>query len=231
MRSTYNADCMTLMTPTPIWKKFRNIFLFLLTIGASLTLGLLSFSGMFVLWPIIPLAIASFILAVAYEGEIFWQNIKGAFKTLFSRQALKIQLLREFLHDNINSKEDKELPVLLKDYLLLIRQYEDLAHLAEHHTLNDEDLDYQKLLKDKIKRFELEFARHLFSLNEEEEKEKEAHSQAIKDLRAWFVKKGGKLISINTVYEQGCLLSAAYSVLQQGPVLPLAQVTYCLIPS
>lgn len=190
MRFTYDADCTTIMTPpvTPLWKKFRNIFLFLLTIGASLTLGLLSFSGMFVLWPIIPLAIASFILAVAYEGEIFWQNIKGAIKTLFSRDALKIQLLREFLHDNILSKDDKDLPILLKDYLMLVRQYEELAHHAEHHSPSADDLHYQKLLKDKIKRFELEFARHLFNLNEKEEKQ----SEAMKELRAWFEKKGGK---------------------------------------
>lgn len=35
---------------------------------------------MYALYPILPLAFAAFGLSVAYEGEVYLQNIKGAFK-------------------------------------------------------------------------------------------------------------------------------------------------------
>ena len=47
-----------------------------LTFGASLILGFLSFSGMYILVPMFPVAFAAFGLSVAYEGEIYLQNIK-----------------------------------------------------------------------------------------------------------------------------------------------------------
>lgn len=58
----------------------RYVALASLTIGASLILGFLSFGGMYALYPILPLAFAAFGLSVAYEGEVYLQNIKGAFK-------------------------------------------------------------------------------------------------------------------------------------------------------
>lgn len=174
------------MNLKPAKKKIRNVLLFLLTIGASLTLGLLSFSGMFVLWPLIPLAIAAFNLAVAYEGEIFWQNIKGAFKTLSGRHALRRQLLREFLHDHINDKTD-DLPILLQAYL---KHIQDL-HALEHQLVHADDLtaseieslkQRRRLLRDKIKRYEIEFAQHLFDLDSDEKD----LSDDVKALRQWF---------------------------------------------
>lgn len=41
------------------------LFLLLLTVGASLILGFLSFGGMYALWPVLPLAFAGFALSVA----------------------------------------------------------------------------------------------------------------------------------------------------------------------
>lgn len=79
----------------------RNLLLLLLTIGASLILGFLSFGGMFALWPILPLAFAAFGLSVAYEGEIYLQNIKGAFNKLFKRDYLKHQLANKYLHEHL----------------------------------------------------------------------------------------------------------------------------------
>ena len=60
-----------------------NIALIILTAGASLILGFLSFGGMYALLPFLPLAFAGFALSVSYEGEIYLQNIKGALKKLF----------------------------------------------------------------------------------------------------------------------------------------------------
>ncbi|MFJ1268448.1 hypothetical protein ACD661_07780 [Legionella lytica] len=74
-----------------------NLALILLTTGASLILGLLSFSGMFALIPVLPFAIATFVLSVAYEAEIYLQNIQGALGKLFKYNYLQNQLAREFL--------------------------------------------------------------------------------------------------------------------------------------
>ncbi len=177
------------MSLRPFKKKIRNALLFILTFGASLTIGLLSFSGMFVIWPIIPLAIAAFLLAVAYEGEIFWQNIKGAFKTLFSRQALRRQLLREFLYKNIAKNTDLQtLPILLQDYLKDIQELQDLECHAEHITLSIENKAYRKRLNQKIKAFEIEFAKYLLDL-----KSPDTHlSKDAKELRQWFRANNGE---------------------------------------
>lgn len=70
------------MHPNFLKKIPYRLMLILLVAGASLILGLLSFGGMFALWPIWPLALTAFILSVAYEGEVYWQNIKGALKKL-----------------------------------------------------------------------------------------------------------------------------------------------------
>ena len=71
--------------------------LLLLTLGASLIIGLLSFGGFYTLMPSLSLAFASFILSVAYEGEIYYQNIKGALNHLFSAKAFKEELALIYL--------------------------------------------------------------------------------------------------------------------------------------
>ena len=78
----------------------RYLALFLLTFGASLILGFLSFGGMFALWPILPLAFSAFVLSVAYEGEIYLQNIKGALNKLFKHNHLQRQLANNYLLNN-----------------------------------------------------------------------------------------------------------------------------------
>ena len=66
-----------------------HLTLLLLTSGASLILGFLSFGGMLALSPLLPLAFAAFALSVAYEGEIYLQNIKGALNKLFKYNHMK----------------------------------------------------------------------------------------------------------------------------------------------
>jgi hypothetical protein len=63
-------------------KKLKNFSMIILASGASLVVGLLSFGGFYALWPIWPLALASFFLSVIYEGEIFKKTILGAFKKI-----------------------------------------------------------------------------------------------------------------------------------------------------
>lgn len=84
-------------------KPSRRLALFLLACGASLIVGLLSFGGLFALWPILPLAGAAFVLSVAYEGEIYLQNIKGAMNKLFKPDHLKRQIAKDYLLEHLQT--------------------------------------------------------------------------------------------------------------------------------
>lgn len=68
-----------------------------LSAGASLILGLLSFGGMYALWPALIPALISFVLSVAYEGEIYIQNIERAFDKIFTTNYFEHQLAKQFL--------------------------------------------------------------------------------------------------------------------------------------
>src|SRR3990167_6490880 len=78
-------------------------------LGAVLIIGFLSFSGMYVLWPFLPVAIIAFILSVGYEGEIYLQNIKSAFDKLFLPRYTQELIGKECLHELLQEVEEKKL--------------------------------------------------------------------------------------------------------------------------
>ncbi|MCH9756588.1 MAG: hypothetical protein K0U37_05290 [Gammaproteobacteria bacterium] len=80
-----------------IKKTLYRFSLSILAAGASLILGLLSFGGMYALWPALIPAIISFVLSVAYEGEIYSQNIERAFEKIFTKNYFEHQLTKDFL--------------------------------------------------------------------------------------------------------------------------------------
>lgn len=112
-----------------------------LTIGVSLMLGLLSFGGMYAIWPLWPVALLSFALSSIYEGEIYIRNIKGAFKKLFSphnqlQQKLAKQCLLEIL--STYPENSPQFPAFCHDYIKLHRRKDQLTKAgATHHTLED----------------------------------------------------------------------------------------------
>lgn len=85
----------------------RSFLILAFAIGASLIIGFLSFSGMYVLLPLLPLAIAAFVLSIAYEGEIYLQNIRGAFDKLFNPNYYKEQLAKECLRELLPHEEER----------------------------------------------------------------------------------------------------------------------------
>lgn len=143
------------------------LFLLLLTLGASLIIGFLSFTGMFALAPFLGLAIGAFILSVAYEGEIYLKNIKGAFHKLFKSNYLKNQLAKDYLfhqfeNDTINSK-DLNCPQFFKDYEAAL----NLLHKFEHKRLDKKSKKVKRKIEKSLKDMEKWFALQLFSENEE----------------------------------------------------------------
>lgn len=158
-------------------KKLPYYFLlFLLTTGASLILGLLSFGGMYVLFPLLPLAIASFALSVSYEGEIYLQNIKGALSKLFKPFHAQRQLAKQFLLENFPKQLNDETPQFFKDYAKQLRLYK----AYENKYLTKECLKRKQQIAKTIFDMEKWFALELFT------KGKSQQSQYQKDLQNWL---------------------------------------------
>ncbi len=91
-----------------------------LTLGASLLLGLLSFGGMYVLWPWLSLSIAAMFLSVIYEGEIYHKNITNALNKLLDKNFTAEILGEEFLNNFDFTKTN--LPNFFKTYKKLAQR-------------------------------------------------------------------------------------------------------------
>lgn len=101
-------------------KFFKQSLTILLTLGASLLLGLLSFGGMYVLLPLLSVSIAAFVLSVIYEGEIYQKNITKALDKLIEPYFTEQLLGEEFLN-TFNFKKRK-LPSFFATYQKLSNQ-------------------------------------------------------------------------------------------------------------
>lgn len=99
-------------------KFFKKSLTILLTLGASLLLGLLSFGGMYILLPLLSVSIAAFVLSVIYEGEIYQKNISKALDKLIEPYFTEQLLGEEFLH-SFNFKL-KKLPSFFASYQKLL---------------------------------------------------------------------------------------------------------------
>lgn len=154
-----------------------NLALILLTLGASIILGFLSFGGMYALLPILPLAFAAFGLSVAYEGEIYLQNIKGALKKLFKSNYLENNLAKDYLLNHFPDTKDEECPKFFKDYKAQLK----LLAAFGHKELNEESKKRKKQIEKTLGDMEKWFALQLFS-----SKQKSDDSDYAIKLRTWI---------------------------------------------
>lgn len=100
------------------FKKFLRYTTSALVIGAILILGFLAFSGIYVLAPILGLCIAAFILSVVFEGEIYYQNISKAIKSLIKPHYIESKLAEECLQEAIkNINDDCELISAIDEFI------------------------------------------------------------------------------------------------------------------
>lgn len=177
--------------------KVKNIpyqlLLLLLTAGASLILGFLSFGGMFALWPILPLAFAAFGLSVAYEGEIYLQNIKGALNKLLKYDYLKDHLAKDFLREYFPPTIAR--PEFFNDYAKALNHF----HHFSHKNLNQESRKHQRQYEKTLRAMEKWFAMQLFLSPRTGEL---THlSEYEKELQAWL-NLNGKSQQINLLKER-----------------------------
>ncbi|WP_131795724.1 hypothetical protein [Fluoribacter gormanii] len=169
-------------------KRFKKIPHYLalasLTVGASLILGFLSFGGMYALYPALYLAFAAFGLSVAYEGEVYLQNIKGSFKKLFKSNYLENHLAKEFLLANfpedINSAK---CPQFFKDYEIQL----NMLNAFNHTPLDKESRKRKKQIEKVLSDMEKWFALQLFAAKKNE---KEQLSNYTEHLRDWLKEHG-----------------------------------------
>jgi len=154
-----------------------------LTAGASLLLGFLSFGGMIALSPIMPLAFAAFGLSVAYEGEVYLQNIKGALKKIFKHNYLTHHLAKDYLTNTIALHiNDEDCPEFFVDYKIEC----DLLDKFGHKRLDKSSLNSKKQVEGTLKDMENLFAKLLFKAKSNTNQE---HTQYEQELLDWLLKK------------------------------------------
>lgn len=155
-----------------------------LTIGASLILGCLSLSGMYALSPFLPFALAAFGLSVAYEGEIYLQNIKGALQKLFKRNYLENYIAKEYLLENFPADtHDPDCPQFFKDYKKQLK----LLSVFDHKELNKESKNRKKHVEKTLRDMEKWFALQLFSAKNKTPGDESIYAQK---LQVWLEQHG-----------------------------------------
>ena len=98
--------------------------------GASLYLGLLSLGGMYALIPSVSIAIASLVLSVAYEGEIYKQNLSNALNKLTKPKSLTRRVTRTYLKELFDAFPEMvrpdptkpPYPQFFNDYIVLLKK-------------------------------------------------------------------------------------------------------------
>ncbi len=161
-----------------IKKALYRLMLNLLAAGASLILGLLSFGGMYALWPsLIPSSISS-LLSVVYEGEIYTQNLQRAFDKIFTKNYFNHQLAKAFLKDILQNEDESEAS------FFAFQRYK----LALRHRFGD-----KKVLDE----FEAAFSKQI-QAETFDESSKEPYARALFD---WLHQKRGGKPSLHEQYK------------------------------
>lgn len=141
---------------------FSYVAVSLLSFGATLTDGFLSFCGMYLLWPVLPFLIVSFLLSVSYEGEIYVQNIRASWDKLFKPGYLRRLFSNDFLLRTFPDVGVLNCPAFFDDYL------KQLALLEPFEEGNfDEDSSAEKeALEATLEHMQACYERQLFGIGE-----------------------------------------------------------------
>lgn len=133
-----------------------HLLLIFLTLGASLIIGLLSFGGLYVLWPNLIVASLAFVLSVAYEGEIYLQNIKGALNKLLKPEAFSLELAKNFLKNYFpHHYAYQDIPFFFLEYEYELHQ----LHAFEHQVLTTTRRAKKQKIEEKLNQLEIKFAK------------------------------------------------------------------------
>ena len=206
----------------------------LLYSSASLTTGLLCFGGMLALWPSIPVACAAFVLTVAYEGEIYKQNIQeGLNKLSGDDETVRLWFAKKHLLESFPKS-------LLNNERFIIRQphpfytkYKEMTtrlHNLEHQGYHPEKLTtLQQNYRLDLDRMEQWYAEKLFSTNNadyDDIQQQFFYYQTTRYAIALFSLLTSLCMSIATLY----LLIGAFTTLSWLAMIPVVFWPILMVP-
>lgn len=157
-------------------KILRKSLTFLLTVGATVAIGFLSFSGMFILTPSLIWCCAAFALAAGYEGQVNAEGISSALRRMFDKNYLKKGILRRYLDDLLEQNDDSN--VFIKDYRA---QKAYVEKLREIHHPNAEQAQKIAQAKKQLRNMELFFFNQYEKCNEKKDNVS-AMEKSVRDL-------------------------------------------------
>ena len=112
------------------WAIVIEVSAWVLAISASMILGLLSFSGMLAIWPVLPLAFAAFLFAIVIEGQIYLDNMRSSLEKLSDPKAYEHQLSALYLQEKLVNYDKN------RDLFLLNEPTEDnIRRVCEHNEV------------------------------------------------------------------------------------------------
>ena len=113
------------------WAIVIEVSAWVLAISASMILGLLSFSGMLAIWPVLPLAFAAFLFAIVIEGQIYLDNMRSSLEKLSDPKAYEHQLSALYLQEKlVNYDKNRDLFILnqpTEDNIRRVREHNEVV--------------------------------------------------------------------------------------------------------
>ena len=187
-----------------------------LTIGASLILGLLSFGGFFAIYPFASYAGISFVLSVAYEGEIYFQNIKNALKKLLEPNFVDMELARSTLLLKFKTKNPQHTQLSYKNYIQALKLSHSLSSAKQNTAL--------EIIEEELYTFEKKFLKGLLNNPTFQSKLKQRRWQF--NLILLFSALSAIFMSLGTTY----LLIETFSVIPFLATMPVALIPALIAP-
>ena len=140
--------------------------------GATISMGFLSFAGMFLISPGLGLCLSALVLAIAYEGQVYNEGISIALRRIFDANYLKKAIARRYINDEfkkireqlVGLKDDEKIPLDKIPNAFLKAYYEQkvyLAKLEEDHKLSHKLKDNVRAAKRNMAQLELLFIQYL----------------------------------------------------------------------
>lgn len=149
-------------------QKLKKAPSYALSFGAMIHVGLLSFFGAVALMggalggPVLAVAFMALFLSVAYEGEIYVQNIKGSFNKLFKANYLEQALAKKCLVDDFKFTSGNECPAFFRKYDKLNLELKSFRH----KKLDADSQKRKKRVEKQLSDMEKWFAIQLFAQDE-----------------------------------------------------------------
>ncbi|MBP6918035.1 MAG: hypothetical protein KBB94_03895 [Legionellaceae bacterium] len=148
------------------WAIVIEVSAWVLAISASMILGLLSFSGMLAIWPVLPLAFAAFLFAIVIEGQIYLDNMRSSLEKLSDPKAYEHQLSALYLQEKlVNYDKNRDLFILnepTEDNIRRVREHNEVVVFKKdrHYAIGFRNLNGEYEQRDLVDAEQNKFLAH-----------------------------------------------------------------------